>query len=289
MCKMCLKHGAAGKWYNNAKNYLKETAEAANSVEYLEYLWGNLERIYTNKIFGVMNMSGVSRNINKPILGRLIKWYANRGFLKDGRKKRLKLNATQGHFGQVITLEEAKFILTQKAPVVVRAMCPCKYFTRGIKEATCLGFTPLQEVLPKLPRFIPENGLEILDAEKAEAFLDKMSEKGKINTLWCGPVPAIAALCSCDVPSCGALRLREFGINTCSKSHYIAVANLDNCIQCGKCAERCQFNALGFLEGIGPSIKPELCFGCGNCAEICEEHAIKLVNREQVPEARGKY
>ena len=29
MCKMCQKHGAAGKWYQNARNYLKETAEEA--------------------------------------------------------------------------------------------------------------------------------------------------------------------------------------------------------------------------------------------------------------------
>ena len=116
-----------------------------------------------------------------------------------------------------------------------------------------------------------------------------MSKKGRINTIWCAPVPAIAALCSCDVASCGALRLRQFNINPCWKGHYIASINLDNCNQCGKCADRCQFNALKFIEGIGPKIEPELCFGCGNCASVCEEDAIQLVDRESNPQSRGKY
>lgn len=289
MCDYCLKHGAAGKWYFNAKSYLRETYEEADSFDYLEELWGNLERSNIRKVFGVMNMRWVSKQVNKPILGRLVKWYANRGFLKDGRTQHLNKKATQGHFGQVITPEEAKLILTKTAPVVVRAKCPCKYFTRGIKEASCLGFSALQEVLPKLPRFIPENGVEILDAEKAEKFIDEMAAKGRINSIWCGPVPAIAALCSCDVCSCGALSLRQFGIKTCWKGHYVAIHNLDKCQQCANCANRCQFNALNFTEGIGPKIKPELCFGCGACVTTCEQGAITLVDRETIPQARGLY
>jgi len=289
MCKFCLKHGAAGKWYNNSKNYLQETYDDAGASEYLEVAWGNLERAHFNKVYKLANFRGVSRNVKKPILGRLAKWYANRGFLKDGRKKRLKLNALQGHFGQVITLDEAKTIISQKAPVIVKGNCPCKFFKRGIKEATCLGFSPLQEVLPKLPRFIPENGLEVLDAEQAEAFLDEQSAKGRVNTVYTGPVPAIAAVCSCDVRSCGALDLRRFGITQCWKGHYVAIPNLDDCVQCENCADRCQFNALEYIKGIGPKIHPELCYGCGNCAEICEESAIRLADREEIPKAKGKW
>ncbi|TFF90124.1 MAG: 4Fe-4S dicluster domain-containing protein [Promethearchaeota archaeon] len=289
MCKFCMEHGANGKWYDNARNYLEETYEEANSYEYLEDLWGNLERSNLRKVYGVMNMKWVSKNVNKPILGPLLRWYANRGFLKDGRTQKLNRDATQGHFGQVITVEEAKHVLIEKAPVIIKAICPCKYFTRGIKEASCLGFTPLKEVFHKLPRYIPENGVEVLDGDKAEAFMDEMSQKGRINTIWCGPVPAIAALCSCDVASCGALSLRRFGIKACWKGHYIAVTNLDDCVQCGACADRCQFDALEYDSDQGPNIDPELCFGCGNCAEACEEGAISLIDREELPEASGLY
>lgn len=289
MCKFCLKHGANGKWFNNAKNYLRETYEDAGAFEYIEELWGNLERVHVNKVYGLMNFRGVSRNVDKPVLGRILKWYANRGFLKDGTKKKLVLSAAQGHFGQVITLEEAKKVMTDFAPVIVKGKCPCKYFKRGISEATCLGFTPLQEVLPKLPRFIPENGLEVLDSEQACAFLEEQAVKGRINTIYTGPVPAVAAICSCDVASCGALDLRRFGVTQCWKGHYVAIENLDECIQCGNCQERCQFNALTYIDGIGPKIDPEVCFGCGRCAEVCEQNAISLVDRELAPLAKGKW
>lgn len=33
----------------NAKNYILETAEEANAEEYLEDLWGNMERGYSRK------------------------------------------------------------------------------------------------------------------------------------------------------------------------------------------------------------------------------------------------
>ncbi|MFX0188824.1 MAG: ATP-binding protein [Candidatus Hodarchaeota archaeon] len=290
MCKMCLKHGVAGKWYFNAKNYLKKTAEEANAYEYLEETWGTWERAYVRKVFGILNMRGASRHANTPILGRIIKWYANRGFLKDGRKKHLNLNATQGHFGQVIPLEEAKIIVREKADVVARAYCPCKYFNRGMKSASCLAFSPLLEVLPKLPRYIPENGLKLLDRDQAAAFLDDMSKKGYIHTIWTGPVPAIIALCACDITSCGALRLSRFGVKPCWKGEYVAVVEPNNCIGCKKCASFCQFGALSFSPLINmPIIKPELCYGCGICMDQCENKGIKLIDRNEIPITRGDY
>jgi NAD-dependent dihydropyrimidine dehydrogenase PreA subunit len=291
MCKVCQKHGAGGKWYLNARNYLKETYEETKATEYLEQLWSNLERAYLNKVYGIMNFKWMSKRVNTPILGRFLKWYANRGFLKDGRKKKLNIDAVQGHFGQVIPLEEAKIVVKELATdTIVKANCPCKYFSRGVKEATCLGFAPLAEVFPKLPRFIPEKGLEVLDGEKAASFLEEMSAKGYVQTLYMGPVPAIVALCNCDYPTCGALRLRDFGVLQTFKGEYVAVVNPDQCIGCKKCASRCQFNALSFHPSMNaPMIAPELCYGCGNCAEVCEEGAITLVDRNDIPITRGKY
>jgi ferredoxin len=230
----------------------------------------------------------VSKHVDTPFLGRFLKWYANRGFIKDGRTQKLNIDAAQGHFGQVITLSEAKQIVLEKAEEVVRAICPCKYFNQGIRKSTCLGFTPLKEVLPKLPRFIPENGLEVLDGEKATEFLDQMSKEGYVHSIWAGPLPAIVALCSCSIPSCGALRLRtDFDIKACWKGENVAIVNEDKCIGCENCADRCQFGALRYEDK--PIIDPELCYGCGNCAEVCENKAIELVERNSIPITRGKY
>jgi len=290
MCKICENHGAKGKWYNNAKNYLKETAVEAHTYEYLEELWGNLERAYIRKVHGILNMKGLSKRANTPLIGRFLKWYANRGFMKDGRKKNLVLKAEQGHLGQVLPLEEAKFILREFVEEAAIYYCPCKYFNRGLRETSCLAFSPLIEVLPKLPRYIPENGLEIIDAEKAESFLDKMAKKGYVQSVWCGPVPAIIGICNCDIQSCGALRLRQFGVNACLKSEYVAVVNSDKCIGCRICVSVCQFGALSFIPSVNrPIIKPELCFGCALCQTRCENDAIQLVDRNEIPITRGQY
>lgn len=290
MCRICMKHGANGKWYMNAQNYIRETAEEANSFEYLEDLWGNMERGYSRKVHGLFDLKWVSKHVNTPFLGQFLKWYANRGFVKDGRTQRLNLDAAQGHFGQIITLRETKKIILEKAEEVVKAICPCKYFNGGIKEATCLGFSPLKEILPKLPRFIPDNGLRVLDNERAAKFVESMSEKGYIHSIWAGPIPAIVAVCSCDLPTCGAIRLRtDFDINACWKGHYVAGVNLDECIQCGTCAEVCQFEAISYDANIGPRIDIKKCYGCGNCVLKCSEDAIKLNERDSIPTVRGKY
>jgi NAD-dependent dihydropyrimidine dehydrogenase PreA subunit len=291
MCQMCFKHGANGKWYLNAKNYLKETAEEAHAYDYLEEFWGNLERSNLRKVYGIFNMKWLSTKVNTPLLGGILKWYANRGFLKDGRTKHVNLTSAQGHFGQVVPLEESKIIVRELAETVVKAICPCRYFNKGVKEATCLGFSPLLEVLPKLPRFIPENGVEILDGDKAASYLEEMSNKGYIHTIWCGPVPAIAAICSCEVPACGALRLRtDFDIKACWKGEYVAVLDDDKCIGCRNCEFICQFGAISFSPKKSKiEINPTLCYGCGNCRTVCEENAIRLIDRNENPITKGMY
>ena len=51
-----------------------------------------------------------------------------------------------------------------------------------------------------------------------------------------------------------------------------AIINHDDCIECGECRERCQFNAISedFV------IDPISCEGCGVCAHFCPENAISF-------------
>ncbi len=273
----------------NARNYLKEADEKYEYTrDYLEVLWGNLERIYLGKAMGMSINNTIGYRLKIPIIGRMIKWMVNKKLEKE---KNPNPRIAEGHFGQVIPLEEAKLITTNLADVRIKALCPCRYMHRGIKVESCMGFTALAEVLPKLPRFIPENGLEILDSDKAEAFLNNMNEEGKVHTIWWGPIPYIAAICSCEYPECLGLRTRlDFGIKTVLKGEYIAVVNPNKCIGCGKCVSRCQFGAINFSSSINrPIIDAKRCFGCGLCKESCEEQAIRLVDRDEIPITRGMY
>jgi NAD-dependent dihydropyrimidine dehydrogenase PreA subunit len=290
MCEWCLKHGANGKWYLNAENYLKEASKGADPVEYLEILWGNLERIYLGKLYGFSINKTIDYRLKMPIIGRIIKWVIHR---KLSKEKNPNPRIAEGHFGQIIPLEEAKLIITSLADVAVRAVCPCRFTHKGIKTNTCVGFTALAEVLPRLPRFIPENGIEVLsdNLEKAENFLEIMNAEGKVHSIWWGPIPYIAALCSCEYPQCIGLRTRlDFGVNTVLKGEYVAIIDPNKCIGCKKCTSRCQFGAISFGSSINrPIIDIRRCFGCGLCKEACEEGAIQLVDRNSIPLVKGDY
>ncbi|MFH0702215.1 MAG: ATP-binding protein [bacterium] len=62
---------------------------------------------------------------------------------------------------------------------------------------------------------------------------------------------------------------------------YIPVpqVNTGKCIQCGKCAEICQYNSLAFIKG-KVIVFSELCHGCGSCMLICPSKALSETGRE---------
>ncbi len=66
-----------------------------------------------------------------------------------------------------------------------------------------------------------------------------------------------------------------------SESVYVPIPqiNTEKCIQCGKCAEVCQYNALAFVKG-KVLVFSELCHGCGSCTLICPSNAITETGRE---------
>ncbi len=55
--------------------------------------------------------------------------------------------------------------------------------------------------------------------------------------------------------------------------------DVDECIGCGKCIERCQFNA---LELVDKKIQvKDTCIGCGVYAIVCPKSALALKERNQ--------
>ena len=125
MCKFCLQHGVNGKWYLNARNYLnKESERFEDTKDYLEVLWGNLERIYFGKTLGMSINNTISYKLKIPIIGKVIQGIINR---KLSKVKNPNPIIAEGHFGQVIPLEEAKLITMELADTVVKATCPCRY------------------------------------------------------------------------------------------------------------------------------------------------------------------
>ena len=87
-------------------------------------------------------------------------------------------------------------------------------------------------------------------------------------------------ICSCCFCCCHSMSaLVRFGIpDAVVASKYVAVNNQETCINCGTCAESCQFKAR-HLENGKLTYNKARCFGCGVCASTCPTKSISLVKR----------
>jgi len=288
MCQWCMKHGAGGKWYMNAKNYSDELARDLNLQDYLTEQWRFFEQVFIRRISGFSSI-GLGYKLQMPIIGRVIRWAAER-MIHSTSKKRKAFRA-DGHFGQVIPLEDGKIILEKlAAEPIIENYCMCRMMQRGVKEVCCINFGVLSGVIEKLPRFIPEGQVRI-DREEAMKRLEAHNKKGYVATVWFQPVPYINAICSCETPECGGLRLRrDFDLNAVYKAEYIINLNQDKCQGCKSCVSMCQFNAIRFIPSLGRVIIDyNKCFGCGLCRHACQNDALTLIPRADLPGFKGRY
>ena len=290
MCNWCTKHGAGKKWYMNSKNYHADQISSKDEMRsYLEEQWMNMENLFIRKIKGISSV-GLGYKMKMPIIGRVLRNIAEK-MIHSEKKHRYAARA-DGHFGQAIPLEDAQMILSElAAEPIIENYCLCRYMQRGTKECCCINFGVLSEVIEKLPRYIPKDRVVRIDRETAIKRLEEHNKKGYIASVWFQPVPYINAICSCETPECGGLRLRnDFNLNAFYKAEYIIHVDQDKCQGCKECVSMCQFSALRYV----PSQKRVIvnydkCFGCGVCRHACNNDALKLIPREEFPGWDGTY
>ncbi|MFX0137526.1 MAG: 4Fe-4S binding protein [Candidatus Hodarchaeota archaeon] len=290
MCKWCMKHGIGQKWYLNAKNYLAD--EIDDDMDYKEYLieqWKNFETVFIRKIKGFSSI-GLGYKLKMPMIGRIIRNMAEKMIHGEVRKKN-PIRA-DGHFGQVIPLEDAKLIMSElAAEPIIENYCICRMMQRGIKRQTCINFGVLSGVIEKLPRFLPKERAYKISREEAIERLETHNKNGLISTVWYQPVPYINAICNCESPECGALRLRnDFNLMLMYKAEYMINLDQDKCQGCKLCVAMCQFNAIRYIPSINRIIIDyNKCFGCGTCRHACKHNALNLIPREKYPGFNGHY
>jgi Pyruvate/2-oxoacid:ferredoxin oxidoreductase delta subunit len=89
-------------------------------------------------------------------------------------------------------------------------------------------------------------------------------------------------ICNCCTCCCGVLRsVAEFGVPTTAvRSDFHTVVDVEACIGCGDCLERCQFGALSVPEDVCV-VDYDRCVGCGLCATVCPTEALYLERRPE--------
>jgi len=145
--------------------------------------------------------------------------------------------------------------------------------TKPVKRCAFVGLpsqTPLSE--------------HVLDREQALKLFTELEDEGHVHTGFYGFVmgaesPQFVGCCNCCGDCCGILRaVNEYGVaEGPQRSNYRAVFNIDNCMACGLCVERCQMHAIAQdADGIA-RVNRDRCIGCGLCVIRCPNDAIELV------------
>ncbi len=113
--------------------------------------------------------------------------------------------------------------------------------------------------------------------EEAKDVLRYANEKGLVHLTFYMPGNKIYAFCSCCDCCCHDLQLLRLYNRTdlIAHSNYIAVTDMEACVNCGECIDRCHFDARVWKEE-EMHYKPELCYGCGLCVNVCPEEATEL-------------
>jgi ferredoxin len=129
-------------------------------------------------------------------------------------------------------------------------------------------------------RSIDQGKARPVSLSEAEEILHVADEYGLIHLTLYQPDHEIWALCNCCTCCCHDLQLMKkyHRSDLIAHSEYIAVTDQELCTNCGKCVERCVFNARTLTDG-QMHYDDRACLGCGLCVTVCPVQATRLETR----------
>lgn len=118
-----------------------------------------------------------------------------------------------------------------------------------------------------------------IDRDEAEAILQGAVDRGMIiESVF---TRAAENICCCHADCClnvGGIRAMNGGPSTIEAySNFYLAHDLESCIQCGACVERCPMHSIVMDENTGYPIVDSACVRCGQCAVTCPVGARSLV------------
>ena len=119
-------------------------------------------------------------------------------------------------------------------------------------------------------------------AEEAKQMIRYFDECGLVHAvMYCHSAGKWTfVVCNCDDEICIPVKAYKAGRrDQVLAGPEIAVQDISKCAGCGKCAERCMFDANEKTEDGKFRLNPAKCLGCGLCVSTCEQGARTMIPR----------
>jgi len=169
------------------------------------------------------------------------------------------------------------------ASFIAVAKCPCRQMKRYVGEGcdhsleNCLHFG-------SMGRYIVAQGMgRQITGEETLEILTKANEEGLVHVCDNYQGGGLSTICSCCSCCCVFLQSKVvYGLESLSRSNYVALVDEAVCVGCATCEERCPVGAIKVGDDELAVVDEALCIGCGVCAPSCDTEAVALVIREEI-------
>ena len=177
---------------------------------------------------------------------------------------------------QVLPFTRARDIVLANPQKIALLDCPCREGMENpctpVDVCILVGDPFASFMLEHHPdrtrQVAPEEAIRVLKAENARGHVAHAFFKDAM-------LGRFYAICNCCNCCCGAMKAHRSGVDMLCSSGYLAEIDDDACVDCGRCAEKCQFKAIGSRKGHA-FIRPKRCMGCGVCLHACNKNALSL-------------
>lgn len=194
---------------------------------------------------------------------------------------------------EVLDYERASEIIKQAGGGAI-TMCACRHEASHLGTA-CDAPVEVCMSLGGAAEWIVRKGLgKPASVEDLLQVLKKTEELGLVH-LCDNVMNKPTYICNCCGCCCKVLRgINEQQIFATHPSNFKPSVDLDECIGCGLCADKCQIKAIALTDqGNGmeqPVINYDLCIGCGVCSSACPSDSMTMVRRSVllVPPENGR-
>ena len=286
MCEFCTEHGEGKKWYLQMKNYSDILFHEELSASQKEMSGANTRVEFVDQFFkysimpAISNRAGAEPEIEKD------DEKSSEQLVDQPSEEEILEKRKVVHFGQVLPIEDVEEVINI-VDSITRLPCGCRYYSTGKADKRyCFGLgMDKWGVLGKYPD--AASSLEVLDKKEAKKIFRDYDQEGLIHSIWTGVTPYVIGICNCDrdcLPYRGYIENR--GSPAFFRAEYICQVDWDLCEGCKSCMSQCQFGAQYYSSTLGKVyINPAQCFGCGTCRAACVNGAIKLIPRQESPEA----